>query len=72
MAKKTANELRAEARKLMEKAKMKENWAFVEAGKLARGFHQGKTELPELKAGLAELFGEAPPKKTEPSKPKKN
>lgn len=71
MSKKTATQLREQARRLMEKAKTAETKTLLEAGKLARKFHQGKAELPELKAGLVELFGEVPPKKTESTKPHK-
>jgi len=58
MAKKTANQLREEARILMDKAKELENQKFVAAGRLAHSYWAGKLDAGSLKQALSKLFAE--------------
>lgn len=69
MKRKTANQLRAEARNLMDKAKRLEEKNLIEAGKQAQKFHQAKINLEELRSSLNGVFGEAPLQPSGPSKP---
>jgi len=71
MPKKTATQLREQARKLMDQAKQAETKTLLQAGKLAKRFQAGKLELAELEGALAQLFGEAPLAKPRASNLKK-
>ncbi len=57
MAKKTANHLREEARKLMEQARELENRDLLEAGKLAKAFLQGELALEVFQTQASALLG---------------
>jgi len=57
MAKKTANQLREEARKLMEQARELENRDLLEAGKLAKAFLQGELALEVFQTQASALLG---------------